>query len=261
MIKKTLFAIALIASVSTFSQEKEEISKDSDLAAKIQNPVAALISIPFQNNYDFGENIDPTNTMNFQPVVPFQISENVNLITRTIIPVISKPFGTDRINGIGNITLSTFFTPAKAGKIIWGVGPAFMFPTLKDGIGIDKFGIAPSIVALYQKNRWTYGMLFQNFFGVAGNSNVDLNHLTAQIFITKNLSKGWYVNTAPIFTADWNALDGEKWTVPLGAGFGRLFKMGKVPVNSQLGFYKYIEHPPGSADYQIRAQIVLLFPK
>lgn len=127
-------------------------------------------------------------------------------------------------------------------------------------MGIDRFGIAPSIIALDQENGWTYGVLAQNFFGVAGNSNVNLNLLSAQVFITKNLNKGWYINTSPLITANWDAPSDKTWTLPLGAGFGRLFKINKRPVNGQIGFYKYIEHP-GNADYLIKAQLVLLFPK
>lgn len=260
MIKKTLFVIALITSVSLFSQENEEAPKDSDLAAKIQNPIANLISIPFQNNYDYGADIEPTNTLNFQPVIPFKVSENVNLITRTIIPIVSTTIANDKTTGIGNILLSGYFTPAKAGKLIWGVGPSFMFPTVKEFLGFDKFGVAPSGIVIYQNNGWTAGGIIQNFWGVAGNSNVDLNYFYSQIFIVKNLKKGWYVNTAPIMTANWDAQSDRKWTIPIGAGAGKLLKLGKLPVNTQVGFYKYLESATG-ADYQIRAQVVFLFPK
>ncbi len=135
-----------------------------------------------------------------------------------------------------------------------------MFPTVEQGLGFDKFGIAPSGVAMIQDNGWTIGILAQNFFGVAGNSNVDLNLFYTQIFVVKNVGKGWYVNTAPIITANWEAPSNNQWTVPLGAGFGRLFKIGKLPINGQLGFYRFIESAT-NADYQLRAQLVLLFPK
>lgn len=259
MIKKSFLGLFLLFSTFIFAQEKEEES--ADLSAKIQNPIASLISIPFQNNYDFGDDIRPTNTLNFQPVYPFSLSEKVNLITRTIIPIVSGPlYPEGRRDGIGNINVSMFFTPAKTSKFIWGVGPTFMFPTIEEGLGFDKFGVAPSVIGLYQNNGWTVGAIFENFFGVAGNSNNDLNFFYSQVFAVKNLKKGWYVNSAPIITANWDAPDSHKWTVPIGAGFGKLSKFGKLPVNWQLGFYKYLESATG-ADYQIRAQLVLLFPK
>ncbi|GAB1309582.1 hypothetical protein KH5_22650 [Urechidicola sp. KH5] len=247
-----LFSFSLI-----FAQEEDA----GDLAKKIQNPIANLISVPFQNNFDFGKDIRPTNTLNIQPVYPISISENLDLITRAIVPVVSAPIQPEgRLDGIGNITLATFFTSANPGKVIWGAGPTFMFPSVEQGLGFDKFGIAPSGIALYQNNGWTLGCLAQNFFGVAGNSNADLNFFYTQIFAVKNLKKGWYVNSAPIITSNWDAPSGSQWTVPIGAGFGKLSKVGKLPINWQTGIYKYIEHP-GNADYQLRLQVVLLFPK
>lgn len=185
----------------------------------------------------------------------------MNLITRTIVPIVSGPiYPEGRRDGIGNINLSMFFTPAKASKFIWGVGPSFMFPTVEEGLGFDKFGIAPSVIGLYQNNGWTVGAIFENFFGIAGNSNNDLNFFYSQIFAVKNIKKGWYVNSAPIITANWDAPSGNQWTIPMGAGFGKLSKLGKLPINWQLGFYKYLESAT-NADYQIRAQLVFLFPK
>lgn len=254
------FFFFLFVSTSFFAQEENATAK-AELANKIQNPIANLISVPFQNNLDFGEDIRPTNTLNIQPVYPFNIKDKINLITRTIIPVVSSPTGLeDRVVGIGNINVSMFFTPAKASKFIWGVGPTFMFPTIEEGLGFDKFGIAPSLIGLYQNNGWTVGAIFENFFGVAGNSNVGLNFFYSQVFVVKNIKKGWYVNTAPIITANWEAPSDNQWTIPVGAGFGKLFKIGKLPLNGQVGFYKFIESSM-NADYQFRAQLVLLFPK
>ncbi|MFV0238372.1 MAG: neuromedin U [Flavobacteriales bacterium] len=239
---------------------QKQTNEGSDLANKIQNPVAELISVPFQNNIDFGDR--NTNTLNIQPVLPFKINEKWNLITRTIIPVISSPTEFDnRTNGIGNITLSTLLTPANSSNFIWGVGPSFMFPSFTNGLGYEKLGIAPSLVGIYQKNGWTYGTILQNFFGISGPSDAtDLNLFYSQVFITKNLKNGWYINSSPIITANWEAKSDQTWSIPLGAGTGKLFTLGKIPVNAQIGAYKYLEHPTG-ADWQLRGQIVLLFPK
>lgn len=258
MIKKLILAVLLLGTVNFYAQDSEP--DDSDLAKKIQNPIANLISIPFQNNYDFGEDIRPTNTLNIQPVYPFSLGENVNFITRTIVPIVSAPVGSDRIQGVGNIIFSGYFTPAKASKLIWGVGPSIMFPTIEKGLGFDKLGLAPSGIVIYQSNGWTIGGILQNFWGIAGNSNNDLNFFYSQVFVVKNLKKGWYVNSAPIMTANWDAPGERRWTVPVGAGAGKLFKVGKLPINGQVGFYKFIESATG-ADYQIRAQVVFLFPK
>ncbi len=257
-IKITTLWVFILFSIASTAQEQME--QHHDLANKIQNPVADLISLPFQNNIDFGDR--NTNTLNIQPVMPFKINEKWNLVTRTIIPVISAPIGlNDRSNGVGNITLSAFLTPANSGKFIWGAGPTFMFPTIEDNLGYEKLGIAPSFAGLFQENGWTYGALLQNFFGIAGPSDApDLNFFYSQIFVTKNLQNGWYVNSAPIITANWEADSDHTWTIPLGAGTGKLFTLGKMPINAQVGAYKYLEHPT-DADWQLRTQIVLLFPK
>lgn len=236
------------------------LGQEDDLANKIQNPVANLISLPFQNNTDFGD--DATNTLNIQPVLPFKLSKNWNLVTRTIIPIINAPYGMhDRKNGIGNITTSAFITPMNPKGIIWAVGPTFMFPSVENNFGYEKLGLAPSVALIYQAKGLTIGGIAQNFFGIAGSSNVaNLNLLYSQIFVTKNLPNDWYINSAPIFTANWEADSDSTWTIPMGAGGGKLFKFGKLPINSQIGFYKYLEHP-NDADWELRFQITLLFPK
>lgn len=255
--KKIIITLALFSFLSNgIAQE----SNSSDLANKIQNPVADLISVPFQNNTDFGDY--NTNTLNIQPVLPFKINENWNLITRTILPIMNVPdVDGGRKTGIGNVTLSTLLTPSKPNNIIWAVGPSFMFPTLTEDLGYEKFGLAPSVALIKQSKGLTLGTIIQNYFGVAGPKEAyDLNYFYSQIFVVKNLNNGWYVNSAPIITADWEADSGSQWTIPLGAGAGKLFTLGKLPVNAQAGFYKYIEHP-SDADWQLRFQLVLLFPK
>ena len=241
-------------------------SGQDDLANKIQNPVASLVSIPFQNNMDFGIGaFDGTrNTLNIQPVVPFSLSENTNLITRTIIPIISQPIGPDNNEfGLGDVNLSLFLTPAKPGKVIYGGGIALGIPTASNSfLGTEKWTAGPSVVFLTQPQGWTIGTILQNTWSYAGvDDRGDVNFFYSQVFITKNLEKGWYINTAPIITANWEAPSGNQWTVPLGAGFGKLFRWGKLPINAQAGYYFNVAKPEGGADSQLRFQFTLLFPK
>lgn len=250
-------------------------SDSNDLSKQIQNPVASLISLPFQNNTDFGLlQYDPVqqtffkgtrNTLNIQPVIPFALGNKVNLIVRTIVPIISLPLNIDKTqSGLGDINMSLYLTPANAGKIIYGTGLALGLPTAMHPkvLGTEKFSIGPNFVGLIQPGTWTIGVLAQNTWSVAGNDDrADINLFYSQIFITKSLQKGWYLNTAPIITANWEAIDGDKWTIPLGAGFGRLFKAKNLPINAQFGWYKYVKAPSSGPEHQLRAQIVLLFPK
>ena len=252
-----------------------------DLAKQAQNPIANMISLPFQNNTNF--NIGPDedevqNVLNVQPVWPFTINDNWNLITRTIVPFISQPDfytgGDGRINGLGDISFSAFFSPKDSPKLTWGVGPIFLFPTGTDGplggnstdggvpLGSDKWGAGLSAVGLMMPGKWVIGSLLSNLWSVAGSGDTDINIFTWQYFINYNLANGWYLTSAPIITANWEAEDSKnRWTVPFGGGFGKIFHIGKQPVNGQVqGFYN-VEKPQFGPEYQLRVQLQFLFPK
>lgn len=268
MKKPTLLILALLLSSGyVVSQEKEQEPKaGGDLASKIQNPIANLISVPFQNNTDFGVGTyDRTrNTLNIQPVIPFSLNKELNLITRTIIPIMSQPVGSGNNEfGLGDISLSLFLTPAKPGKLIYGGGVALGLPTATDQyLGTGKWTAGPTIVLLVQPKGWTIGTIIQNTWSYAGaGDRGDVNFFYSQIFAVKNLEKGWYVNSAPIITANWETPSGDQWTVPLGAGVGKLFRLGKLPINAQAGYYFNIVKPAGGPDSQLRVQATLLFPK
>lgn len=269
--QKFTFIILLIAlTFSSYAQSEEE-----DLAKKIQNPIASLISVPFQNNSDFGARMyDPIqgeyftgtiNTLNIQPVIPFRLGEKVNLVVRTIIPITSLPLNIDKTqSGLGDINMSLYLTPTAERKVMFGGGLALVLPTAMHPkvLGSEKFSVGPSVVALIQPGTWTIGGLAQNTWSVAGNEDrADINYFYSQIFVVKGFKKGWYINSAPIITANWNSESDKKLTLPLGAGAGKLFKIGKLPINAQMGWYKYVVKPTNSAESQFRFQAVLLFPK
>lgn len=251
-----------------FAQENEEqqTSGTDDLANKIQNPIASLISLPFQNNMDFNTGPDDRtlNTLNIQPVIPISLNENLNLITRTIVPIITQRNATDSFEtGLGDVNLSLFLTPAKPSKLIYGYGVALGLPTATESFfGSEQWTAGPSFVVLTQPDGWTIGTLLQNTWSYAGaDDRGDVNFFYSQVFVTRNLNKGWYINSAPIITANWEAESGEQWTIPLGAGFGKLFRIGKQPINAQIGYYANVVKPEFGADGQLRFQVVLLFPK
>lgn len=263
-ISKLIFLICFnfFCFFAVFSQEAQP-EGEGNLANDVQNPVANIVSIPFQNNLDFND--VNRNTLNVQPVLPFGITENVNLIFRNIIPVISgpdltSPFG-GKTSGIGNISTAMLFTPAKPGKIIWAVGPTLTWGSVTPGLGFEKFALAPSALGLYQNNGWTIGVIAQNSWSVAGPSDAaDVNLFYAQIFVVKNVANGWYINSAPIITANWEAPSGNQWNIPLGAGFGRLFRVNKLPINAQIGWYSYLTSADGASG-QLRFQLQFILPK
>jgi hypothetical protein len=239
---------------------------NTELAKKTQNPVADLISVPFQNNFDFGVGTKDATVwiLNIQPVIPIKLTEDWNVITRTIIPIINQPSpfpGVDSAFGLGDINPSLFLSPAKPGAIIWGVGPVFTLPTATDSqLGSGKFSLGPTAVALTIQGPWVVGALANQQWSVTGWGDQDVSQMLVQPFINYNIGEGWYLTSAPIITANWKADSGDKWTVPVGGGVGRLFRVGKLPINTQLQVFSNVEKPKDSADWQLRFQLQFLLP-
>ena len=253
--------------------EKPEPSGDGgsaepseDLQKQSQNPIADLVSVPFQSNTNF--NNAPYNrsqeVFNIQPVVPMHLSDDWNLISRTIIPLISQPspFSNSNTNGIGDITQSLFFSPVHSGELIWGLGPVFTVPSANDPIlGTGKFLFGPTAVLLVTPGHWVIGVLLNNQWSVGGNPLTPaVNAFLAQPFLNYNMAHGWYLTTAPIITSNWLAAPSQQWTVPIGGGFGRVFKVDDQPVNASIAAYYNAIRPTGTASWQLRASLALLFP-
>ena len=246
------------------SAQEPDADEAAALAKTIQNPIASVITLPMQFNWNTGAGpYDRTFfNLNVQPVIPFQ-GKKWNVVARAILPIISAPQGeTDSTFGLGDTTLSLFWTPAKSGKLIWGVGPAFGLPTATNPevLGSGKFGIGPSVVALVQPGKWTIGAVANNIWSVAGDGERDdTNVLTFQYFINYNMGGGWAVGMVPIITANWEADSDNRWTIPWGLQVSKVTAFGSQPVNLLLGYYTNSEHPDGGPDAQIRFQINFVF--
>jgi len=263
-----LFSFTGLMAQETPTAEKGETTEASKVAIEkaAQNPIASMYVIPIQNNTQFG--VGPfnrtQNVTNVQPVIPISLGKKVNLIVRTIIPLISQPIGeNDSKFGLGDIALSLFFTARNPGKVIWGVGPALGLATATDPtLGTEKWSAGPSVILLVQPGKWTIGLVAQNTWSFAGNdARADVNQFFTNPFIVRQIKKGWYANSAPIITSNWNAASGEQWLVPLGVGAGRVFKIGNLITNAQVGYYNYVVKPENGPDWQLRAQINFMFPK
>jgi hypothetical protein len=261
-------ALAQSATAGTADKSQPESSAAEALQKAIQNPVASLISVPIQNNTNF--NVGPydrtQDVLNIQPVIPFNVSKNWMVISRTILPIVWQPYSnadTGGEYGLGDLNPTFFLSPRRPGKVIWGAGPAFVFPTAtNDILGQGKFSLGPSFVALAQPGHWTLGLLVNNVWSVAGSgTRPDVNQMLLQYFINYNLKKGWYLSFSPIITANWKASDDNVWTVPFGGGIGRVMKLGFQPVNVLAQFYGNAIHPPGASPFGLRLQIAFLFPK
>ncbi len=268
---QALVAILLLSPIAAAQQEPENEDQTANLQKATQNPVASLISVPLQNNTNFGANPGYRNqdVLNIQPVIPIGISKDWNLLLRWITPIIYQPVpnapGTPETGeyGLGDMQPTFFISPKKPGKLIWGVGPVLQLPTATNTfLGQGKLGIGPSTVVLTQPGHWTLGLLENNVWSVAGSgSRPAVNQFLMQYFINYNLKKGWFIGVSPIITANWEASRGNVWTVPFGGGIGRIMKFGAQPVSLVAQFYGNAVHPANTPSWAMRLQISFLFPK
>ncbi len=264
-----LFLLIVLCGVA-FMVHIAEAQEDSDLAKKTQNPVGDLISIPFQNNFNFGvgPNDDMQYILNIQPVYPMSIGEKWNWIHRPIIPLMYQPELAPGIGdefGLGDIQYQGYLSPARPGKLIWGVGAVLAFPTATDeSLGTEKWLAGPGVVLLTSNGPWVFGALVNNVWSIAGDDDrADVSMAVIQPFVNYNLPGGLYFMTAPIITANWEADSDNAWTIPLGAGIGKIFRVGKVglPINTSVRAYYNVEHPENAADWSATVQFQLLLPK
>lgn len=257
----TLFMIVaahMAASVDAFAQSDAE-----ELAKKLANPIASLISVPFQNNTDFGigSSEGVRNTMNFQPVLPIRLNENLNLISRVIIPVISQynvrgPGETE--SGISDAVLSGFFSPANSKNgITWGAGPVFLLPIGGEDFTLDQFGVGPTAVGLRQTNGWTYGGLINQIWTL-GDEDENISQMFFQPFLTYNWKSGAGLGVNMELTQNWTFDQTTVWLNPIATA---VTSLGKQKVQFGAGPRLNLAAPDGGkADWGVRTVIVLLFP-
>ncbi len=252
-----LAVLILLSSSALYAQESAE-----ELSVAAANPLADLMSFPFQNNTDFG--LGPfdrsSNVLNIQPVIPFA---GGRILTRTIFPFVWIPDITAESgsfsSGLSDIVFTAFYVPES--RITWGVGPVLEFPTGGEKRGSQKWSAGLSGVVLAQPGNWTLGLLANNVWSFAGDSDADkVNKGLIQYFIVYQLGDGWYVNSAPIITVDWTADAGQKWKVPFGGGGGKVVWLGKLPVNLQAQAYYYAVKPDIGPDWQLRFQVQFILP-
>jgi len=241
---------------------------EEELARKLSNPVAALISVPFQYTYDtnIGSADGHRSLLNIQPVIPFDLNKDWNLISRTILPVVDQHDIAGRSgnqSGIGDVTQSLFFSPKlpTAGGVIWGAGPVLLLPTAsKSLLGSDKWGLGPTGVVLVQKGPWTYGALANHIWSVAGDSDrADISTTLLQPFLAYITPTQTTLSMNTESTYNWKT---SQWSVPINFGVSQLFKVGKQPMSLGVQARYWAESPDSGPDgWGARVTYTLLFPK
>jgi hypothetical protein len=260
---------ALAAIAPAHAQQEPPSSNDdtAELAKKLQNPIAALISVPLKLDWDTGIGAADADRFLYvvQPVIPFSLNRDWNLISRTIAPYIDLqspvPGGGDA-SGLGDILQSLFFSPKAptADGWIWGIGPALSLRTASEAaLGSGKWSAGPTAVVLRQHNGWTYGALANHLWSFAGDdrrSYVNATFVQPFVSFTTETFTTFSLNTES--TYDWRA---EQWTVPINVSVSQLVKIGGHPTSFQIGYRNYLERPAGGPDWGLRFTVTFLFPK
>lgn len=259
---RSVALMGLLASPALAQESGQELGK------QLSNPVSNLISLPFQFNHDsgYGPNDGDRTYVNVQPVIPFSLNADWNVISRTIIPFIDQndiAGDSGSQSGIGDINASFFFSPKEPGPngLIWGVGPVFLLPTASDDmLGSGKWGLGPTGVVLKQTGHWTMGALANHIWSVAGEDDrADISSTFLQPFLTYTTPTAWTFALNTESTYDWKA---EEWSVPINMMVSKVMTVGDQPISLQVGARYWADSPEAGPDgWGARAAVVWLFPK
>lgn len=241
-------------------------SQAAELAKQLSNPIASLISVPFQCNWDEGLGTNDEGRrflMNFQPVMPFHLNDEWNLIARVIMPFLAQPAlveGGQPTSGLGDFLVSGFFSPVRGG-ITWGIGPVLSLPVSSDPVlGSGKYSLGPTAVVLKQVGPWTVGGLANHLWSVGGDAGRrDVSQTFLQPFLAYGKS-GWTLSLNTESAANWKADKGQKWTVPINGMISKVTRLGNRPISLQLGPRFYVESPDAGPTWGFRAALTLIFP-
>ncbi len=241
-----------------------------DLAKQLSNPVADLVSLPLQFNWEngVGPDEDLRFIMNFQPVVPFSLSKSWNLIGRWIMPYVSQPVlgpGAGPASGFGDIVASGFFSPARSTRLTWGIGPVLVLPmTTNPLLGSGKWSAGPTAVVLKQSGPWTYGALVNHIWSFANTGDVDradVNQTFIQPFLTYGTKNAVTYSIQSEASANWEAPSDEEWTIPINFTISKVTQLGQFPFSIAAGAGVFVEKPTGGPEWKLRTAFTVILPR
>ena len=253
----------------------DEAASSHELNKQLNNPVSSIWSLNFQNNFQFFEGRLSSEerwqyNLNFQPVIPLRLTESWNLITRPIVPVLAgvdvpdPARGTfEEHSGFGDMSVSSFLSPAHSQGFLWGLGPSFIFPTASsDELGAGKYQAGPAVLGLYMGKEWIVGGLLNQWWSFAGDGNrASTSAMNLQYFVFYLLPDSWQVGMSPNVQVNWKADSDNKLTLPIGIGVGKLFKFGKLPVKLTLEVdYAIVKPEDYGQRWLIRFQMIPVLP-
>ncbi len=244
--------------------EKAEEPTTEELAQQDQNPITRFYVMRFEDNVQlgFGPNDEAQNFFRFQPLIPIKLGEDWTLLTRLIIPLVHQPWPQTN-DGLGDISLIAFLTPARSGKFVWGLGPGLLLPTAThESLGTERFSAGPAVAGVYTTGPWVVGVIAQNLWSFAGdNDRQDVQLMLLRPLVNYNLPLGWFLTTSPSIVANWETNDDEdRWLVPVGGGLGKIFRVGAQRMSTTVESYYHVESPKIGPNWQMRLQLSFLYP-
>ena len=271
-IRSRVLIAVLVAFVPALCAAQQPVSSAApqgdaaEMAKKLANPISDLVSMPFQLNWEqgVGPNDQTRFILNVQPVVPFSVNQNWNLIARVIMPFVSQPplsTGGVPAFGVSDVLASAFLSP-KSSPFIWGVGPVVSLPsTSEPTLGTEKWSGGPTVVILKQSGHVTYGVLWNQIWSFSGNSaRDDVNQMYVQPFLAYNTKSLMTLTLSSESTANWKAAD-HTWTMPVIASVAQLASFGTFPASYQIGLGVFAAGPDGAPSWKLRAGMTLILPK
>jgi len=258
-----LMSAVLGASARAQTPPPTSITSEQALAISVHNPFEDFVKIPIQSTtgFDLGSHHNVGDTLNIQPLFPFSLNSQWDLMARPSLNVSYQPSPHEQY-GLDDLQTAFYLTPANETTWIWGVGPILQFPTASStGLGSGRWSAGPTAALVYTEGPWFGALLTYQLMSFAGNRDRgSVNQTYIEPEVSYNFESGWYVQCDPPMTYDWTADVADAWTIPMGADIGKAFNLGSRSLSLQVGAYDLLKRPEGNPQWIARVSLTVLFP-